>query len=150
MKKILFFLLLSCFAFGQLSKDSIQKIAQLHFETEFVQKRLKDPYSYELKKIWSIPISQEEYLHKLMYSRVELSNNKNFSRKERSEFSESAVNTRKQLDTLNQSEKNKITFYDVCFDIYAANNYGNKILGKYKLRVKTTGEIFGDIAERDN
>ncbi|MEN5132670.1 hypothetical protein [Elizabethkingia anophelis] len=150
MKKILFFLLLSSFVFGQLSPDSIQNIAKSYFETEFVQKQIKDPYSYELKKIWSIPISQEVYLHKLLYSRIELSNNKNFTKKERSEFSELAVSTRKQLDTLNYDEKNEITFYDVCFDIYAANNYGNKILGKYRLRVKTNGEIFGNVAERDN
>ncbi|SKB63567.1 hypothetical protein SAMN05660477_00400 [Soonwooa buanensis] len=147
MKKILFFLLISNFAFAQLSQDSIQNMAKSYFETKFVQETFKDPYSYELKKIWSEPITRNsDLINKITQLEVIL-NSPAFSKKEKKQFGETLVKRREELSKLSSKESEIIVAYSVYFDTYGANSLGNKVLGKYTMTVDSNGSILGKIVK---
>lgn len=148
MKKMLFFLLLSSFAFGQLTQDSIQSIAKTHFEETYVTKYFKDIYSYELKKTWSAPIDKETILIQNISVAQSYVDKKLLPKKTQAEFVQRISNMKAELQKLSGDEKRKIVAYDVYFDTYGANSYGNKVLGKYILRYDAENKILGDVTER--
>lgn len=148
MKKLLLLLVfISGFAFGQLSQDSIQSIAKTYFEKEYVQQTFKDPYSYELKKIWSEPITKEVSLQENIVKSQMIYSNKIFPKKMRQAAQENEVKNKNELSQLSDPDKIKIVAYDVYFDTYGANSYGNKVLGKYMLRMNTDGNTIGKVIE---
>lgn len=145
-KLILLFVLISNFAFTQ-SQSEIETIAKSYFENNFVQKTFKDPYSYELKKIWSHPITNESSLSSKISQLQVLSSSSSFSKKERKQFLETANQKKSELEKLSPEEKSTIIAYAIYLDTYGANSYGNKVLGRYVMTVDTSGQIIGEITE---
>lgn len=143
----LLLLFLSSFAFAQLSKDSIESIAKSYFEKTYVQKHFKDPYSYELKKMWSEPITKEETLLGRIAVLEQLLNSKAVPKDMKKGVPEDILDIRKNLSKMATEEKNSINAYRVLFDTYGANSYGNKILGRYDIIVSSDGKI-GTVRER--
>lgn len=145
MKKILFFLLLSSYALAQSSQEKIEGIARNYFESNYVQNNFKDPYSYELKKIWSEPITKEENLRSSINSAELVANNKNVPKSMREDWKKKKDSLTAEYSKLSTDEGKMIVGYRVYFDTYAANSYGNKVLGRYKLLVDTVGKTIGAV-----
>lgn len=146
MKKILLFLLLWAGAVcGQLPQDSIQSIAKNYFEKEYVQQTFKDPYSYELKKIWSEPMTKSSNLTTKIVQLESMLKAPAFTNKQKKEFAVTLEKRKSELEKLSETDKNTITAYAVYLDTYGANSLGNKVLGKYTMTVDTAGNILGDI-----
>jgi len=145
MKNLLFLLLLSSFTFAQSSQDNIEKIAKNYFESHYVQNNFKDPYSYELKKIWSEPITKEENLRSSINSAELVANNKNIPKSMRTDWKKKKDSLTDEYSKLSTDEGKMIVGYRVYFDTYAANSYGNKVLGRYKLLVDTVGKTIGAV-----
>lgn len=139
-------MLISNIAFSQIQTE-IEKIAKNVFEKNYVQKNFKDPYSYELKKIWSEPITNETSLSSKISQLQILSGNNSFSKKERAQFLETAKQRKSELEKLSIEDRNKIIAYSVYLDTYGANSYGNKVLGRYVMTISSSGELIGDITE---
>lgn len=145
MKKILFFLLLSSYSFAQSSQENIERIARNYFESNYVQNNFKDPYSYELKKIWSEPITKEENMRVSINSADLVANNKNIPKSMRDDWKKKKDSLTDEYSKLSTDDGKVIVGYRVYFDTYAANSYGNKVLGRYKLLVDTVGKTIGAV-----
>ncbi len=150
MKKILLlFILISGIAFGQKKKvsptpkkltemEAAQKKAQKYFEVNIV-KDFKDPYSYELKKIWTEPVTF--YMDNVNY----IENLGKYIVTEKTKKMQDSLKSVTSIMTA--EEKNKVKSYIVYIDAYGANSYGNKILGRYKFRVSPDGSDIWQITE---
>lgn len=146
MKKILLlFILISGIAFGQKKKinaapkkltaiEMAQKKGKEYFEENIV-KNFKDPYSYELKKIWT------EEVTVLMYNVSLIENYEKYN------FKKDQDSLMMATSAMSDEEKHKINSYIVYIDAYGANSYGNKILGRYKFRVSSDGSDVWQIKE---
>lgn len=145
MKKILFFLLFSSYALAQSSQEKIESIARNYFESNYVQNNFKDPYSYELKKVWSEPITKEENMRSSINSADLVANNKNIPKSMREDWKKKKDSLTDEYSKLSADEGKVIVGYRVYFDTYAANSYGNKVLGRYKLLVDTVGKTIGAV-----
>lgn len=144
MKNILLILLLiSGITFGQKKKaapipkklteiEAAQKKAQKYFEENIV-KDFKDPYSYELKKIWTEPVTS--YMHNTAY----IENLGKYIVTEKTKKIQDSLMT--VTSAMSDEEKNKIKFYIVHIDAYGANSFGNKVLGRYSIEVSPNGEV---------
>ncbi len=148
MKKLFFFLLFSSFAFGQLSKDSLQSIVKNYFEKQYVQQNFKDPYSYEFVNITSIARTKKEVLNS------EISIAKSMSepptpKKFRKEYENEMKIKLDILNSLSEDEKNKIDEYICNFDAYGANSYGNKVLGRYVIVISSDGKNIRNVFKRN-
>lgn len=149
MKKLsIILVLINAFAFGQIAQDSLQNIAKVYFENQYVQKTFKDPYSYKLVKSWSEPVTLERSIKFSMDGYFTLINMKSFSKKEHKEFINKVELEQKKLNNLPQVEKEKVIAYLVFFDAYGANSYGNKVLGRYVMRIDTFGKVEGEVSKR--
>ncbi len=151
MRKLILLLLLltvSITASAQLTKDSLQAIAKEHFENIYVQKNFKDPYSYELKKIWSEPRTEGDLMKEDIAGRESFLDMPGVNKKMRTQIGEVIKNKKSLLQNTSAEQLSKVGAYDVYFDTYGANSYGNKILGRYKVRINNTGQILGEVRER--
>lgn len=103
------------------------------FRDIYVQKKFKDPYSFELMKIEITPIKTgEDYLSQIEYvkSNIEKKDFKNRYTTEEKDL-EHLKKLELQNSQLNDSTKNIIRLYKVKLDCRGANSYGGKILSKY-------------------
>ncbi|MHC6200184.1 MULTISPECIES: hypothetical protein [Elizabethkingia] len=143
MKKLLLFLLSSSFAFGQLSQDSIQKIAKKKFEEDYVATRFKDPYSYEFKNIWSTVTTVEENWEAILRSDKSYTESTYANKKFVKQMKDTLKKHQAQLDILNEAQRKSVYIYNIFIDAYGANSYGNKVLGRYIIKLYPNGKLYG-------
>lgn len=151
MKKLLLLslMLFIGIAFGQKKKST--PTPKKLTETEMAQKKgkewfeknivanFKDPYSYELKKIWT------EEITVLMGNTEYIENLGKYIVTEKTKKMQDSLMT--VTSAMSSEDKSKIQSYIVHIDAYGANSYGNKILGRYKLRVSPNGNDIWQIKD---
>lgn len=168
MKKIfyIFLLLLSVSSFAQKKKVVQKKLtkteiavkrATTYFKNEYVPIYFKDKYSYQLKSAYAVEHSLGSNMEDdIRTFKREISYIDTTSVK----FTKDAeINYRKMIEDKNSLEnmfdnlpeeiKNKTETYSVFIDCYAANSFGNKVLGRYVVDIDDDGNV-KEVSKWDN
>lgn len=170
MKKLLIFITLTL-SFGiyaqaknskkipmQTAELKIQTNAKKYFEEVFVQKTFKDPYSYELKKIWIVANNREHEYNELYnyYDKLIKETDTTsifFTRQQDQDEFELRKKLRddieKDIKSFTPEELKEIITYTVHFDAYGANSYGNKVLGRYHLKMDKNSTLIGKVEKTE-
>lgn len=137
----------------------VEKKAREYFEKEFVQNNFKDPYSYELKKMWTEPITfrgikEDSITYHLLkvldYEKIQSDRGfaLNIPEKKEQDFHKYKQQTiENELSRMSEVDKNTVIGYKIYFDTYAANSFGNKVLGRYFIKMWKNGERLSDVEE---
>jgi hypothetical protein len=132
MKKILMvaiILIASVSTFAQATEIE-KKVIQV-FQTVYVEKTFKDPYSFKLLKIIATPITFGQWIQNdISYLKDALDNGKNLY-----EPREESLKRKEKYETdysqMSDDKKNTVKCYEIKLDCYGNNSLGNPILGRY-------------------
>lgn len=154
MKKLILLLLLSFFTVNAQQKkvlsqeqkviNKAKQIFQMYVETSF-----KDPYSYKLQKIWAKPNTIQSKTESLLFDlnliterdTTSILYRKPEAKAEIKEALKSKNEILESYNKLSEKDKSNIVDYTVYIDAYGANSYGNKVLGRYMMKVGKNGEF---------
>jgi hypothetical protein len=139
---LLVLLFLSLSAYSQVDTTALSadnKMILKTFKDLHVEKTFKDPYSFELMKIESIPITFGDWVRNDIAT-VELNlQNKNFSYSTKKELElkikeaeERLNNNKTKLEEMDPELKGSVKAFKVNIDCYGSNSYGNRVLSKYE------------------
>lgn len=140
---VLVILFFSITAYSQVDTTALSadnKMILKTFKDLHVEKTYKDPYSFELMKIESVPVTFGDWVKSNMaYIEKQLQNNDFGYTKNKKEFElkvreaeERLNNYKKDLEEMNPELKNAVKSFKVSIDCYGSNSYGNRVLSKYE------------------
>jgi hypothetical protein len=146
MKKLTLLLALSFFsitAYSQVDTTTLSadnKMILKTFKDLHVDKTFKDPYSFELMKIESFPITFGDWVRSDMeFVQKQLQNNDFGYTKNKKELeakikeAEERLNNHKiKLEQMDPELRDAVKAFKVKMDAYGSNSYGNRVLSKYE------------------
>lgn len=171
MKKLLFFLLLIfsigiCAQAKKTTKVPVKKVSKKelaikratdYFKNEYVPVHFKDKYSYQFKGAHAVEHSLEYNMENdIMNLQREISyvdtTSANFTKDAEAKYLK-MIESKKQLEdlfaNLPEEVKSKTDTYSVFIECYAANSFGNKVLGTYVVDIDDEGKI-EEVSKWDN
>ena len=135
-KSILFFfsILISMLSFSQIDINTLnendKKIVKV-FRDTFVEKKFKDPYSFQLLKLETKPITFGEWdLNDILYLKSQLEK-KDFKYIKENELIDRIKLKEDSYLKMSDEIKKTIKSYEVRLDCYGSNSYGGKVLNRY-------------------
>jgi hypothetical protein len=136
-KSILLFLsiLISFISFSQIDVNTLsendKKIVKVFRET-YVEKKFKDPYSFQLLKLETKPITFGDWdLNDIIYLKSQLEK-KDFKYVKENELIDRIKLKEDSYSKMSDEIKKTIKSYEVKLDCYGSNSYGGKVLSRYK------------------
>lgn len=146
MKKIYFLLVLlflSLSAYSQVDTTALSadnKMILKTFKNLHVEKTFKDPYSFELMKIESVPITFGDWVRNDMaFVEKQLQNNDFGYTKNKKELElkvkeaqDRLNNHKRKLEEMDPELRDAVKAFKVNIDCYGSNSYGNRVLNKYE------------------
>ena len=127
-------ILITLTSFSQIDINSLNEIDKKivkTFRDIYVEKKFKDPYSFELMKIETTPIKTENYYLSEIESVKSFLDKRDFQYVSESKSLEHLKTLELEYSQLNDSTKNTIKLYKVRLDSRGTNSYGGKVLGRY-------------------
>jgi len=128
------FLCSSIFTFSQVDTSSLSEIDKKivnTFKQQYVEKTFKDPYSFQLLKIESKPVTFGGWLlNDISYLKSSLER-KDFIVYKKNELEEKIKKYEDEYSTMSEDVRKTVKSYEVKLDCYGSNSYGGKILGRY-------------------
>lgn len=145
MKKLTLIITLLFISFTSYSQVDTTSLSQENkmilktFKDLHVEKTFKDPYSFQLMKIESVPITFSSWILADIETVQSNIDNQRFSYKTKKELElkikeaeERLNNHKKKLAELDPELKDEVKAYHVKLDAYGSNSYGNRVLSKYE------------------
>ena len=135
----------------QTEKQKALESAKIYFEKYYMPFNFKDPYSYELKKITieenttELRMTQKINHYSSIMKRLDTLETIIDNKKEYRKIAGWQKQIKDSLSIMPDVERKAFLSYSVFIDAYGANSYGNKVLGRYVMKVAKDGKPIGEI-----
>ena len=138
---LLVLLFLSLSAYSQVDTTALSadnKMILKTFKDLHVEKTFKDPYSFQLMKIESVPITFGDWVRRDIATVQKNLETKSFSYSTKKELEQKIKdaelrleNHKKKLEEMSPELRDAVKAFNVKIDCYGSNSYGNRVLSKY-------------------